>query len=133
MINWRRFQKVSDTALIREVESKYNVVLPNEYILIVKNYDGGVPDKKVFIAGGKERVFQRFISIQKNKHPNLLDTAEWLDSDKTIIPFAMDPFGNYICFEFADKNVNNITYTETETNTTYVVCSSFKEFLDGLH
>ena len=131
MINWRGFQQVEDETLIHEVELKYGINLPKDYIQIVKKYDGGVPDRKVFQAGGKQRVFQRLISIQLCKHPNVLDAVEWIDSENSL-PFALDPFGNVICFNIMNHLVDGILFIETETQAVFPVSSSLTDFINEL-
>lgn len=132
MINWRSYHRAENGTIIKEIESKFGISLPSDYTLIAINYDGGIPDKKIFTAGGKQRVFSRLISIQPNKHPNVLDALEWIDSNN-FIPFALDPFGNIICFYISNPREIEISYIETETQTVYSVSSSFGAFINGLY
>ncbi len=133
MITWRSFHQTADTSVIQTIESQFEISFPKEYIQLVMKYDSGVPDKKLFEAGGKQRVFQRLISIRADKHPNISDAVQWVDQDVTRIPFALDPFGNMLCFAYSGNQIPEIVFVESENNTTYSVSQSLDAFLEALY
>jgi glucuronate isomerase len=59
-----------------------------------------------------------------------LDTGFDSISDKNIIPFAIDPFGNYICYDSKDSKVK---YLDHETNLVKSIDLSLSEFIDSLY
>ena len=61
-----------------------------------------------------------------------MDALEWIDSDDKLIPFAIDPFGNIICFSYSGETDPSIAFAETESDSVYPVSSSFSEFLSNL-
>ncbi|MBO1580102.1 SMI1/KNR4 family protein [Bacillus sp. XF8] len=54
-----------------------------------------------------------------------------------IIPFARDPFGNLICFDYlADKLSPTIVFWDHEEQgeaAIEIICHTFSELLDGVH
>jgi len=132
MITWRSFHQTTDISLLNQIETELGISFPEEYIEIASKFDSGVPDKMIFIAGNKERVFQRLISIRTDKHPNIKDARKWVDLSETLIPFALDPFGSMLCFDYSVGQFPVIVFHETETEQLFEVCHSFSEFLKEL-
>ena len=78
-----------------------------------------------------ERVFGAVLSVNKGEVDTdsiyvALDTI----SDKIIIPFAIDHFGNYICYDSKDSKVK---YLDHETNLVKSTDLSLPEFIDSLY
>lgn len=132
MISWRSFHPTDDISLLNQIETELGISFPEEYIGLVPKFDSGVPDKMFFIAGNKERVFQRLISIRPEKHPNIEDARKWVDSPDILIPFALDPFGSLLCFDYSVGQTPAVVFHETETEQIFEVCHSFSDFLKRL-
>jgi len=49
-----------------------------------------------------------------------------------LFPFGEDPFGNYLCLFFEEKDIT-IVYWSHETNKVEKVANSFTEFLEMLY
>lgn len=133
MITWRSFHAIDDISLLKELERDLNISFPEKYIGLSSNFDSGVPNKMLFIAGNKERVFQRLISIRQDKHPNIKDARKWVDLSETLIPFALDPFGSLLCFDYSAGKDPAVVFHETETEHIFEVCRNFNEFLEVLY
>ena len=81
-----------------------------------------------------------FAEIEKERHisfPNELkaDTdsvfvALSVISDTNLLPFGIDPFGNYICYSLKDKSV---VFWDHETDGITAVSNSLSAFLESLY
>lgn len=50
--------------------------------------------------------------------------------DKNLLPFAIDPFGNYICYQLNEKQ---IVYWDHENDAVTTTGKSLKEFIESLY
>lgn len=136
-ITWKGTRKADSPELLREVEHKYGIRYPHAYELIVMEYNAGIPDCSDFAAAGLgERVFGRLISVNREDHPNILDAALW-QNDRTSeikrIPFALDPFGNMICFRYGENGSCAVVFIDHETGREFYLADTFEKFLDMLY
>lgn len=114
-IKWNIYDaQLLDQALVEEVEKKLGVKFPKEYKECVIKYHGARPVQKLFNVEGMERVFGKFLDyVKRYSYSNTLlecyvnETDEQYGTIPTgVIPFADDPSGNYICFDYGENSVN---------------------------
>ena len=116
---------------ILEYEEKFNLIIPNQLKDILREHNGCVVEPNRFdIKNSKGKVLASFISFSKRDAENAFVFTEILRKNKieSLIPFAMDPFGNYLCI-----NDNKVFYLNNETNETIFLNDSIQEFLDSLY
>ncbi len=136
---WRNYKKIKDNKMIENVERYFRVLLPKDYIKIVKNFDGGRTNKNLFKIDNSEEVFGNMLTLYECKYTNIITNYEYV-KDRLIdgiIPFADDPGGNLICFRYIDKKLKDIVFwdheiEEPEKNYKHI-CNTFTEFLDMLY
>lgn len=111
-IIWRLSDGEVDDLTIREVENKLGVYFPDDYKECVKINNGARPTPYCFLVNGVERIFGALLRIinPDDGHFELLETYRDIKDrlPEGVIPFAEDPFGNFICFDYKDHKKNPI-------------------------
>lgn len=160
-LEWEDGYGEVDDITIRRLEKELGVVFPKDYKECVKQNQGAKPTLDCFRVNGIERVFGALLVIKNPEDGR----AELLDDylltknklPKGIIPFADDPAGNQICFDYNNHEDNPIVVfwehegawekelimkeegiteeqaEEVARNNIYYVASSFTEFLEMLY
>lgn len=125
-----------DEKKIIEVEGIFGFKLPDDYKNCIMRNDGGFPEPNVFDCddGRIEAVFNDLISFT-DKDLNIKMFSEF--SSQKLIPFARDPFGNLLCFDY-NENVDApkvVFYNCEEIGSTLItpVCQSFTDLLNRLY
>lgn len=99
---------------IIEVEKLFGFQFPSDYKQCIIKNNGGYPEPNIFDSddGRLEAVFNNLISFT-DTNINIKMFHEF--SSEKLIPFARDPFGNLLCFDYS-KNVNSphIIFYNTE-------------------
>lgn len=131
-ITWKYGKPLKDTSELTSVEKALNIVFPKEYKELVTQNNGGSPDKQAFKINGSEKVFNYLIKVKQIQSYTDSIRREY-DADKNIIPFADDPSGNFICFDFTSKTSPKIVYFETDLAKALHVASNFNAFLKMLY
>lgn len=127
---------VSEDA-VRKVGEQLGVDLPESYVKIASQFNGGCPDDDIFDAPGRpECVFDYLLSIPDGLSEFIEDTEDRMP--KSILPFATDPFGNAICFDYRQKGVPKIVFWDHEakpkdTGALLPLSDNFGAFVDSLY
>ncbi len=116
---WQDVEKMNDSSSIGIVESKLGVVFPHLYLETIKKFNGGSPVNNVFdTEKTSERVFSSLLSFNLEESTSIL--AIWEDTKERmpngIIPFATDPGGNYICFDYRSTTEPSVVFWNHEEN-----------------
>ena len=99
--------------------------------MFITEHNAATPEKHRFMVGTTERVFGAVLSVNKGEtDTDSIYTALDVINDKDIIPFAIDPFGNYICYSSKDST---ILYWNHETNTTLSTELNLIDFIESLY
>ncbi|MBF8982604.1 SMI1/KNR4 family protein [Lutibacter sp. B2] len=135
-IEWKFVKDKPSLEDINNVENKFNVKLPLDYIECIKEKNGGRPRPKTFdFDEHKEMVFSSLLSIMEKDKENVIDVYEWIKDrlpDNTY-PFAKDSFGNYICFKYEEENTYIVFWDHEKSNkeeSNKFICETFEEFLN---
>lgn len=121
---------------ITEIEKIYGVMLPSDYKQCIKENNGGFPEPNIFDCddGSTEMVFNNLISFT-DENVNIRMFHEF--TSQSLFPFAQDPFGNLICFDYKESNKSpKVVYLNFEENKEFTitsVCDSFTVLLDRLY
>ncbi|WLR43221.1 SMI1/KNR4 family protein [Bacillus carboniphilus] len=110
-VKWEFTDGEVDITLINSVEEKIGFVFPMDYKECVKVNQGGNPVADCFDVSGIERVFGTLLKINQPDSPsdivnNYHDINKLLP--KKMVPFANDPAGNLICFDYKDHEENPV-------------------------
>ena len=136
-IQWKAVRKTTTLELLGKVELRCGIEYPELYVRTVWENNAGIPDRANFrVPGLGECDFGRLISVREEDRPNIFGASDWLNDDEEEteicrIPFAMDPFGNLLCFRWC-SGVCAVVYRDHETGREYYLTDTFEEFLDRL-
>lgn len=133
LIKWIFTEKSLDEMKIGEVENSFGFNLPDDYKQCIIENNGGFPEPNNFDCedGRIEAVFNNLISFT-NKDLNIKMFYEF--SSQKLIPFAKDPFGNLLCFDYRyNEKSPKIVFYDFEETTITPVCDSFTDLLERLY
>jgi hypothetical protein len=97
---------------IDNVEHAYSFVFPKQFRDHYLRYNGGSPNKYLFKRDDVIFVVHQFLPIRYGRHRfeesfrNLKVEASILPAD--LVPFGMDPGGDYYCFSTGPKQYGSI-------------------------
>jgi len=106
-IEWLFSNEPVDEQRIVSIESQLNIVFPEDYIECAKNNHGGHPSLQIYDFGGhQEAVFNGLLSLASNDKNSVLSVYNNVKDRfvSGIYPFADDPFGNLICFDYRNSD-----------------------------
>lgn len=128
---------------IASIESLLNIKFPRDYIECAKNNHGGNPSLQIYdFDGHQESVFNSLLSLNPGESNYILDVynnvKDRLVND--IYPFADDPFGNLICFDYRNNDgISTVVFWDHELShenfekAIIPICKTFTELLCRLH
>ena len=129
-IEWKYKIELSDNAL-SDISSKYQVVIPDDLKELLMIANAATPSKTRFMLKVDEKVLGAILSFNPNeKEADSFESAMNIGFEKNIVPFGIDPFGNYICYNTTDKS---ILFFDHEEDSLEKVASSLEEFLGMLY
>lgn len=140
-IEWKFADDPIEESVIKGIQKKLGIAFPEDYIQCAIRNHGGSPRPKVYdFSGRKEAVFGSLLSFDEHEPTFILDVYDAIGKrlpDK-VIPFADDPFGNYLCFDFRDKESNpTVVFWDHEQpnrkTSLSKVCNNFTELLNKLY
>ena len=133
---------------LRELESRFNIILPDEYRQFILINNGGTPMPNVFefidTEGKKSNsLVHYFLAIYDgNGFDNIEQNYLLYISEKRIpsdiFPIAEDPFGNMVCVSVASGDYGKVYFWdhELEFEDNYgnlsLIANSFNEFIHKL-
>ena len=125
-ITWKRGSHI-DESIIKEVETTFNISLPEDYKKVIAENNNARPSISTFDTEvSKEHVFKK---LTKDHIQNVYKAKKVLSTvDDSLFPFANDPAGNLICL----KN-GTVVYWLHEDDSILKVANSFTEFLSSLY
>lgn len=129
-IEWKYKIELEENA-ISNMENKYGINIPEELVSLLENANAAIPSKTKFMVKVDEKLLGAVLSFNPNeKEADSFDTAMLIGFDKNIIPFGIDPFGNYICIDNED---GRIVFYDYEEDIFDVIATSLENFLDILY
>jgi hypothetical protein len=135
-IEWRFGEGKIEKSTIKAFETKTGFSFPAPYLALVLKSNGATPSAKVFnVQDGTEHVFNYLLDWDEKQKGNIISTYRSFSTEhvKTVVPFANDPFGNLICFNFADSELEpSIVFWNHELDAFVPVSNQFEKFIDSL-
>lgn len=131
-MEWKYVKSLKDEAALERLEKKCGFTLPSEYLSIVKQYNGGRPQNKLFLTETQaEHQLKTFLSLNEDDCENVWETFEWESpvAANGYLAFAVDGFGNMICL----KENGSVVFYDHEKNAEEPVAKTFSEFMDVLY
>ncbi len=135
--SWKYGKPLADEGAVERLATALGVALPPEYAATVQQYDGGRPQPRVFdFPGQRGAVMQRLLSVGAAEESGgvlrvMRNLGDRLPAG--YIPFAEDPFGNFLCFRYPATGNVAVHFWDHETGTAAKVCNDFSELLALLH
>jgi hypothetical protein len=141
-ISWRSFDGEVSLETVRQIENALGIQFPSDYIDCARLYNGGCPSLKAFDFEGREgAVFNRLLSLHSSRSDFIIKVFHYVRDRlvEGIYPFADDPFGNLLCFDYRKGDNptivfwdHEVAFEDPEGALTYVA-DSFTELLSKLY
>ncbi len=130
-IVWKYKIDLVDENVFSEIEKSREIKIPDEMKKLIIEGNAATPEKYNFMVGDTERVLGAILSFNKNENDtDTVYTALEIISDKNLLPFAIDPFGNYICLAM---DSDEIVFWNHETGNTTSTGKKLNAFLESLY
>lgn len=127
--NWIRVKPLINQFAIEELETKYDIVLPESLKLCIKENNAGRPRPNGFKTNsGNELEFRALISYNKEDNNSIYNVIDYFMDEYAgkMIPFAFDSAGNYFCIR------DNRVFFWTQENEFYELASDFEKFVEQI-
>lgn len=134
-MDWTCEERIITDSMIETVEKKLQVKFPEDFLGIIKKYDGGYPEPDQITVNGREEAVNNLVSFLEEDPCYIIDIFEETEffSEMNLIPVAEDGMGNLYCYDFADGK-SKIVFWDAEIPTKKeFVCNTFTEFIEMLH
>ncbi len=142
-LEWLLPNEPLDVEKINNIGLAIGVKFPRSYINCASQYHGGSPNLNLFdFKGHEEVIFGSLLSFNEEDTNNIVSVYNDIKQvlPRGTVPFAADPFGNYICFTYQDKVEEPvITFWDHEAalmtpdRSISYVCKDFDSFLELLY
>lgn len=129
-IEWKYKIDLAGNAL-SEMSGKYQVIIPDDLKELLKVANAATPSKTRFMLKVDEKVFGAVLSFNPNeKEADSFESAMNIGFEKNIVPFGIDPFGNYICY---NTDNGSIMFFDHEEDNLEKAASTLEGFLNKLY
>lgn len=132
-MNWKYIKPLKSASDVKDFEVKYSFDFPDDFKKTVAEFNGARPEYNVYDTDKtKERTIKSLLSFNRDDNATIWKTAEYnaKELDGKYIAFAIDEFGDLICFSIGDKSV---VFLNMETLEAEPVARDFSSFLDKLY
>lgn len=130
-IVWKYKINLADEGVFAEIEKERGAKIPDSLKKLIVEANAATPDKYNFMVGSVERVLGAILSFNKNEQDtDTVFTALEIIDDVSLFPFAIDPFGNYICMNLSDDEV---VFWDHETGKVASTEKDLESFIEGLY
>ena len=132
-MEWRFVKVIDDEKLIENFESKAIYTFSDSFKKCVKSNNGGRPSVSAFDTNkAKEREIKSLLSFNREDTDNIWKMNEWVKAELNdkYVAFAIDNFGNLICFDCGNDNV---VFWNHESNGIEFIAKDFDAFLACLY
>ncbi len=111
MIRLRNAAPPIVAADLDEVENRFGFRFPQELRLLYLHYNGGRPENDRFVDDNGQCIIHDILPIKHGGRPRgtLERTIQLVKCERHLlpdylVPFAIDPFGNYYCFSVRSED-----------------------------
>lgn len=130
-MNWKYKIDVANPNVFSDIEKKYGIVISEELRVFILTTNAATPSKYNFMLGATERVLGAILSFNEGEmDTDTVYAALSVMEDKSLVPFAIDPFGNYLCYSNKD---NKVVFWDHETSGISSTQKGLSEFIDSLY
>lgn len=130
-IDWKYKIDVIDLDVFTKIEAERKISFPEDLKKLIIEANAATPSKCKFTVDNVEKVLGAILSFNLNESDtDTVFVAFNAISDTNLMPFGIDPFGNYVCYSLCDKK---IIFWDHETDSIAVVNDTLSGFLDSLY
>ena len=130
-LEWKYKIDLKDDEVFEEIQKKYKIVINDEIKEFIIKYNAATPSKYKFMLKTDEKVFGAVLSFNKNEEGvDTIDNALEIVKNIKVLPFGIDPFGNYICY---DAEKSEVVVWNHENNEIIGTEKNINEFLESLY
>lgn len=130
-IIWKYKSDLLNQDVYTRIESERGIEIPSEIKELISEANGATPSKYRFVADDKERVLGSMLSFNENEpDSDSVFTALIVVKDTNLLPFGIDPFGNYICYNLSTQSVEFLDHENGNISSTG---KNLNEFLESLY
>lgn len=129
---WKYVKPLLSENYINDFEKLTNFSFPSSFKEHIKQYNGARPKCTLFDTDKRtERVMKSLLSFNPNDKESIWRIHEWnkLEIKDQYIPFAIDNFGNLICFD-CNKQVIFLNHENLDVE---YIAFDFDCFIDSLY
>lgn len=128
MKEWRYIKPLATESIISDVEEKLDYKFTDSFVSFVKKFNGSRPPVSVFTTSSlQEKTIKSFLSFNPGDAENIVILNRGVaDISELLVAFAIDNFGNYLCF---DRENNMVFFLDFETGKTELIDKTFSDFL----
>lgn len=130
-MDWKYKIDVVNQNVFSEIEKDYGITISEELRALIFMANAATPSKYKFLLGTTEKVVGAILSFNKGEtDTDTIYSALSAIKDRSLVPFAIDPFGNYICYS---NNDNEVVFWNHETSRISSTKNGLSAFLNGLY
>lgn len=130
-ITWKYKIELKTSSVFKEIEKLRKIIFPGELKKFVLENNAATPSRYNFMLGNDEKVLGAILSFNHDESDgDSVFTALSIIDDKNLIPFGIDPFGNYICYSLKDAE---IVFWQHETGAVRSTGASLEQFIASLY
>ncbi len=128
---WKYKIDLIDEKILERIESKRHFKFPQDLKEFIIKNNAATPTKNKYLVDKQERIFGAVLSFNENdKEADNFDDAIFSIEDNNLIPFVVDPFGNFLCYRIIE---NDIVFWNHENGQISEVCKSVIDLISSLY
>ncbi len=128
---WKYKIEVTNINVFTEIENERHISFPPELKKLIIEANAATPVKYNFMVGNTEKVLGAILSFNRDEiDTDTVFVALSAIIDTNLLPFGIDPFGNYICYALKNKS---IVFWDHETDRVTFISKSLSEFIESLY
>ena len=130
-MDWKYKIDVVNQNVFSEIEENYGITISEELRALILMANAATPSKYNFMLGTTEKVVGAILSFNKGEtDTDTVYSALSAIEDRSLVPFAIDPFGNYICYS---NNDDEVVFWDHETSGVSPTGKGLSAFLNSLY
>lgn len=128
---WKYKIELRDVQVFDEIAEQRKTTFPEDLKQFILEHNAATPERYNFMVGVNERVFGAVLSFNhEDEDADTVSPALTAIKGPELIPFGIDPFGNYICY----KTTNGyVVFWDHESGEYQSTGLSLAEFIDSLY
>lgn len=132
-MEWKYVKPLESIGAVDDFEKAVGYTFSEDFKKCVQMNNGGRPSKRSFCTRSRrEHTLKSFLSFNKSDRETVWKMYDWNSEllNNQFIPFAIDNFGNLICF---DKRTGSVNFLDHETSEADFISKDFSDFMAALY